>query len=354
MKFAAAKTHAISWGMIHGVNDLVAGYMLANFSVHATQSEGLVILVLYGSIAFAGQLPLAFIIDKLKAMKRFALASLGLLYLSIAIYFLSPVAGIIITAFAGAGVHVCGGLITIQQESSKASLAGIFTAPGVLGLTIGGILGGYSWPLILAAGLLLALTLIISQLGIPEYKICIKKQKSTLDVHDWIMLFILLVMCMRSFIFDMVNFIAYEQPYGAFILAMSAFGGKFLGGFIADKFGWKKTAYAGLLLGLVFLNIGRDNIYTLAFGIACLQSSVPVTLMLLFSGLSQYPASSVALSLGTSVAVSGLPFYIISKQVINSEYSTINMIAILLLILIALFYMMTRPGNAIIAYRASS
>ena len=48
-----------------------------------------------------------------------------------------------------------------------------------------------------------------------------------------------------------------------------------------DKIGWKKFVYITLPLACLFFQLGKDNIYALAFGVACLQSSVPITLLLM-------------------------------------------------------------------------
>jgi hypothetical protein len=135
-----------------------------------------------------------------------------------------------------------------------------------------------------------------------------------LDTHDWLMLGILLVMCFRSFIFDVINHVAHDFENGVLIIGISAFAGKMIGGFVADKIGWKKFVYITLPIALLLFQFGKENIYALAFGIACLQSSVPITLLLMGRSLPQYPATATALSLGTSIALAGLPLYMVSDQ----------------------------------------
>jgi hypothetical protein len=127
------------------------------------------------------------------------------------------------------------------------------------------------------------------------------------------MLGVLLVICCRSLIFNVVNAVA-SEPGSIFILGFSAFVGKVAGGFLADKFGWKKFAYFGLIAGFLFLSLGRENMYALGFGVACLQSSVPLTVLLMSRSLPQYPAIASALSLGTAVAFAGLPFYLLMNK----------------------------------------
>ncbi len=98
------------------------------------------------------------------------------------------------------------------------------------------------------------------------------------------------------------------------------FAGKIIGGFVADKIGWKKFVYISLPLSLLLFQFGKENIYALAFGIACLQSSVPVTLLLMSNSLVRYPATATALSVGTSIAFAGLPLFMVGdvKNILSS------------------------------------
>ena len=130
-----------------------------------------------------------------------------------------------------------------------------------------------------------------------------------MDMHDMLMIVLLLIMSLRSFLFDLLNSFVQQHEYGLLILGLSAFAGKIIGGFLADKIGWKRWVYISLTLAFILLQFGRDNIMALAFGTACLQSSVPITLQLMYRSIPAYPATASAMSLGTVVALAGLPLY---------------------------------------------
>ena len=320
------------WGLLHGVNDFVAGYMLANFAFNHNYSDSFTMLVVYAILGFGGQLPVGFLFDKQKQVKPFASISILLLLFSTAFYFIDPSVAIILTGFAGAGIHVTGGAICLQLSNEKSGPLGLFTAPGVLGLTLGGILGSMSssYLLIALVAIVIIATLIFKQ-GLPAYQ-AQNKNGSQLDGHDWIMLGILLIMCFRSFIFDIVNNVSLHFEHGILVLGISAFSGKIIGGFLADKIGWKKFVYITLPLAFIFLNFGKENIYALAFGIACLQSSVPLTLLLMSRSLPMFPATATALSLGTSVALAGLPLYMGSNKINFNKGVSSDMIWLLVFI----------------------
>ena len=310
----------ILWGLLHGLNDFAAGFMLANYTFTHNYSQSFLLIVVYSIIGFGGQLPVGFWVDYKKQLKPFAFISMISLLAAILFYFIDGYTAIIISGVASAFVHVTGGAVCLQVNDNKTGPLALFTAPGVLGLTLGGVFGKFSvYGLWFVAGLVLLTGFFILTKPVPSYK-SPEKRQSELDTHDWLMLGILLFMCFRSFIFDVINHVAQQYPNGIFIIGISAFAGKIIGGFAADKIGWKKFVYITLPLALLLFQFGKENIYALAFGIACLQSSVPITLLLMSNSLVYYPATATALSVGTSIAFAGLPLFIVGdvKNILNS------------------------------------
>ncbi len=302
------------WGILHGINDFTAGYMLSAYAYTQPADTAFLLVIIYSILGFGGQLPAGFAVDKYKRLKPFAQASTGLLLMAILLYFISPAVGIVMSGLASALVHVTGGAVCLQVHEEKNSPLALFTAPGVLGLTLGGLAGtiGPSVLFISLAGVLVISVLIFTR-GLPAW--CPpQKKESVLDMHDWIMLGLLLVMCFRSFLFDVINQVAHLHQDGLVIIGISAFAGKLVGGAVADRIGWKTYTYICLPLALLLFQFGKENIYALGFGIASLQSSVPITLLLMSRSLPLYPGTATALSLGTSVALAGLPLYMVDRK----------------------------------------
>ena len=356
MKSSSVKTfysQPLLWGLMHGVNDFVAGCMLANFAFTHNYSDSITILVVYAIVGFGGQLPVGFWLDKQKQLRPFAFVSIIMLFLATATFFIHPAAAIILAGFAGAGIHVTGAAICLQENEDRSGPLGIFTAPGVLGLTLGGLLGSFSTLYLVAALVALGiLTHLISRNGIPVYQ-AQNKKTTQLDTHDFAMLGILLVMCFRSFVFDVINSAALHFEHGILILGISAFIGKIIGGFLADKVGWKKFIYVTLPVAFVLFQFGKENIYALAFGIACLQSSVPITLLLMARSLPLFRATAAALSLGTSVALAGLPLYMYSREDLFKQISAGTTWLLLFSSMAALWFVIAflqkRKGNESLA-----
>jgi MFS transporter, FSR family, fosmidomycin resistance protein len=307
----------LAWGILHGINDWIAGFMLAGFTFRYGPSESFMPLVIYAILAFGGQLPVGFALDSTRNIKGFGQISLLLLLIAGPVYLIHPMSGIVLAGFASAGIHVVGGTVCLMLHNDKSGPLGLFTAPGVVGLALGTLSGSMTeiW-LLLPMTIVLVLGGIILRLGFPVYTVASgnNNKPSELDSHDWIMLSLLLVMCFRSFIYDVINHFSQQYEQGILIIGISAFAGKIIGGFMADKIGWKKWVYTTLPLALILLHFGRENLYMLGFGIACLQSSVPITLMLMRKAVPAWPATGVALNIGASVAIAGLPLYIAAIQ----------------------------------------
>jgi FSR family fosmidomycin resistance protein-like MFS transporter len=333
---ATVNYQPVLWGLLHGLNDFAAGFMLAYYTYHHNASDSFLFIVIYSIIGFGGQLPVGFWVDYKKKLKPFATISLIALPASILLFFIHPETGIIFSGIASAFVHVTGGAVCLNINDNKTGTLALFTAPGVLGLTIGGAMGMFTiYSLCIVAVAVMIVGILIMRNNLPIYKAAEKKQ-SELDTHDYIMLGILLLMCFRSFIFDIINHVAHDYENGIIIIGISAFAGKIMGGFVADKIGWKKFVYITLPIALLLFQFGKENIYALAFGIACLQSSVPITLLLMSRSLPLYPATAAALSLGTSIAMAGLPIYLISERKtimagFNNNWLTAIVFALLLL-----------------------
>ena len=144
----------------------------------------------------------------------------------------------------------------------------------------------------------------------------------------------------------MVNYVAENYEDGLLYIGVSAFFGKIIGGFVADRVGIRKFIYITLLAALVLLQFGKTNIYMLCTGIALLQSSVPVTLLMIGRSLPFHPATATAFSLGTSVVLAGLPLFLVSdKRLIYDAFSVDWFTALLF---VAFLIVLAITGNYVV------
>ncbi len=347
------KTYYIAtlWGILHALNDFVAGYILTTYTFNHVSQQNALALIVYAIIGFGGQLPVGMFLDdqrnkgKKSMVHLFSKVSLALILFSILFYFINSFFAIIIAGFSSAFLHVCGGSICLSQTKEKTSLLGIFTAPGVLGLTAG-IAFSHIPNYILIIPFLIVTIILIYLIKSNNYSNAVviysglpakNKTAQNLESHDWLMLAILLIATMRSLIYDIINNFSTQLPQGLLLIGLSAFTGKIIGGFFADKIGWRNWVYITLPLAFIFLQLGTNNIYMLSFGIACLQSSLPISIMLMNKNLPKFTATSTAFILGVSVVFAGLPLYLFKPNLVcNFWFSktgfSISFIAIILII----------------------
>ena len=346
------KTITIQWGLIHGLNDCIAGYFLANYFLFSESSNQVIFqFFIYSLLAFGGQLPVGIFLDRFKKLKQFSFVSIGLLLVSLIVWPVNKEIAIIFSGLASAGIHVCGGTICNMISDKRNMHWGIFTAPGVLGLAIGGILQG-DFILILSIFILILIVLFIWLInsGVPHYKSAVNTlNRWILEKKDFLILLVLLIICIRSFIYNILNSFSNDFEDGLLIVGLSVFIGKLFGGFLAELIGWKFSIYGSMILAILFFQIDDQNIYMLSLGIACMQSSVPITLELLGRFLSFYPSTSSALGLGTTIAIAGIPFYFFENlsDILFTDISMLLLFLFALIVVLGFFFFKTNLFNKI-------
>jgi len=77
-----------------------------------------------------------------------------------------------------------------------------------------------------------------------------------------------------------------------FALALGAFSGKCLGGFVADRLGWIPVSVGALLMSLPFLVIYGDREWAVVIGVMLFQMTMPVTLAAMASLMPRRPATA--------------------------------------------------------------
>jgi len=309
---------SLAWGLLHGVNDWIAGYMVMSYSLYQPIEQSSLVLIIYTILGFGGQLPVGMWLDKYKNVNPFINTSLILLAGSVLCYWINDLAGIIIAGFSSAFLHVTGGSICLKVNNDKAGPLGVFTAPGVLGLTLGIASGNTSsWWLGLAI-IAIMLILLVFNIRLSNNKKLPGSEltpsaNQLIEGHDWVMIAILLTVTLRSLLYEVISVFAHNWQTGLLTIGIAAFAGKIIGGFLADRIGWKLWVYITLPLAFVFLQFGQNNLLMLGFGISCLQSSVPVSLMLMRRNMPGFPATATAMTLGTTIAIAALFLFIIDS-----------------------------------------
>ncbi len=265
----------------------------ASIVIGATQNiiDSFIFFVLYNFFAFCMQPFAGLILDKQKTVqpKHYILLSFILL-----LFGFIPNSNIwLIVILAGLGnclFHVGAGMLVLIQADKKMTPLGVFVSSGALGLFLGTIFAtNITWQYLLFLSLII---LILMNLNIPK-KITVKSDKKT----DFLcVIFLCICIAIRSFMGFMPLTDFEKTPLILLMITIGVFLGKFLGGFLCDKYGIKKIVYVSTSCVLLLFLFSFSNPYLWAIVQMIINLSMPITLYLMYKSMPKYPAFSFGLS----------------------------------------------------------
>lgn len=309
----------------HGINDLLAGYFLGCLAAGSGDITRIGLsLLLYNLLAFGGQYPVAIWLERIGQHQKM-ISGAFLLNLGAAVLFFSiPSLAVVMAGIASAIYHVAGGSVCASRD--KALPIGLFAAPGVAGLIAGGYLAWehyqLQWPLV---SICILFTVIIQFIGIPNM---VTSQSSRdqpvtspgihLDKHDLIMILLLLVISLRSAVWNIFQLLHDQQYDWLLAIALAAFAGKILGGWLADRVGWKTYTWLSMTAAAPLIHFFRNELLLFCIGIGLLQSGIPATTALLIRSVNGKKERGIALSFGAAIILGAL-IMVIPQAVLSAS-----------------------------------
>jgi len=247
----------VTLGAAHGVSDCSAGLILGSLtnsiSIYGVGS----MVLLYNVLAFGAQPLAGLLTDKLKNPKLAVLTGLFLMAAAVTMYFINPFIAVLFAGLASAVFHVGGGALALCSTPDRSSGAGLFSAPGVAGLAIGGYLAVSDiFPAAVIIALLSALAVFIFALKIPVLPYNAPRSENEFEKHDFIMLVLLLAIALRSAVWNIFQHIEQGEITNIILISLSAAGGKIMGGYAGDLIGWRKYSFSALILAIPLLILG--------------------------------------------------------------------------------------------------
>ncbi len=239
----------------HFLVDMTCAYVL--FSLSPSEYEGVLTFLLYNFCAFALQMPLGLLADRLN--RNGILASLGLLLTSAAFLSMSlPLLCALLLGTGNALYHIGGGVEVLHFEEKKQWMLGVFVSPGALGLFAGTLLGRDRLLQPLSMALILLASTACVVLGL---HLLYPLQKPSGNVafsigprgHAPIIaaLCLLGVVVLRSYV-GVTADAPWESQFPLSLLSLLGLVlGKTAGGLLADRFGALSTALLSLGLSSV-------------------------------------------------------------------------------------------------------
>ncbi len=234
------------------------------------------LIVLYNILAFGLQSFFGDIFDKNK--KPHICAFMGCILTAMgAILWKFSLIAVILSGIGNAMFHVGGGIICLKLSDNKASIPGIYVAPGAMGLFLGVlafknlIRSEYCAIILLFCAILI---LINKYKEIPQNKY----REVQYNKFFIILNLLLLAIAIRSFIGLSIILPWKENLNLLFMLTLAVVLGKMTGGIIADKFGWLKITVTALIISSPLIAFGINNPILYIVGIYFFNYTMPVTL----------------------------------------------------------------------------
>lgn len=248
------------------VDFLCAWLVLGRFSGAA---DWVTLALLYNFCAFALQMPLGILADRLGRCRMFSALGAGLVLLG-----LLPlgVGSVLLAGLGNAFYHVGGGRETLLNGRGYGAL-GIFVSPGALGIFLGSLLRGrllWGW----LGGALLALCgLAICVMARRE---CFAAGQLQMPKQPFRLLALFLVVLLRSLL---GMCLATPWKTGIWVILGAVLGalGKAAGGIAGDRLGGRRAAAISLLAAGVLLLLPASPAAGVSAGFL-VQISMPITL----------------------------------------------------------------------------
>ncbi|MCX8020299.1 MAG: hypothetical protein N2747_07400 [Chitinophagaceae bacterium] len=328
------KKYIILLGAGHGINDLLAGYMLGNLAFRGDVKMTFVSLMIYNLLAFGGQYFVSLLLSRTGKHSFFVRLAWCFHVLALFLFEVYPPTAFIFSGMGSAIYHVAGCSFSISDRES--SSVGFFAAPGVLGLIAGGYLAWQGYNLIIFLVVVCFIFLMLF-LKVPlKNKPSLKRKTHTPvtpDMHDWLMIALLSVVALRSAVWNIFQFIFQENYTALIAIALSAAAGKLIGGWLADKVGLRFYIYFTLLSSAPLLSFLKHDLVAMSIGIALLQSGVPATTVLLYRSTNCHKEAAVAHTFGTAI-LAGAFIFLLPKDWLTQNIMipfSLVMLAVLLL-----------------------
>lgn len=250
------------------------------FRINSSFYDAALLMLTYNFCAFALQLPLGIILDKLG--RNALAAAVGCLLTGVAYLFGStPMAAAVVCGLGNAAFHLGGG-IDVLNGSEKAAPSGVFVSSGAIGLFLGTLCAKsgaavnllvISVLCLLAVGIVLLRKRLFGNVRSENAEFSLPERSA----FAWGGLaLLLLVVLLRSFAGFEMGF-SWKTGFGALLAVVCAALGKLFGGFASDKMG-SGIASAVSLGAAALLCIFGDNIVCGAAAILTFNMTMPITL----------------------------------------------------------------------------
>jgi FSR family fosmidomycin resistance protein-like MFS transporter len=290
-------TGALLLGLVHAFVDMASGFLIfRDLGPSGIAYPKIVLLVvLYNSLAFAGQVPAGWLTDRFDNYRGGAIFGALAAATALVLSPTWPVAGIVIVGIGNAFFHVGAGALVLRASDDRATESGVFVGPGAVGLFLGIWAGAHpGWPLrgAIIAGLILSAPFMVRV----ARSVLPSKKELPAPRGGLVLLIIICAACLlgsvtvRSLVGGTIagtwRGVSTEVMAG---LALAACGGKMLGGFVSDRLGWTTISVGALVLSAPLITVLVGTPAGAVIGMLLFQMTMPVTLKAMHHVLPSRP-----------------------------------------------------------------
>ena len=224
---------------------------------------------------------------------------------------------VLIAGVGNALFHVGAGAMVLAGSRGRATPAGVFVAPGALGLGIGLMLGRKYltvplWPWLFAIGAAMVVVLLVAKIPSREQPLSVDTAPPpAYGRREIVMVATLLGLSVA--VRSLAGTVGCDAcPRGFFLmlaLPFSAFAGKLTGGFLADRFGWIDVSIAALVASAPLMAFSGGDVWLALPGVLIFQMTMPVTLAAMMRLMPARPGFGFGL-LCVALVAGTLPAYL--------------------------------------------
>ncbi|NLV99188.1 MAG: MFS transporter [Clostridiaceae bacterium] len=320
------------YSVVHFLVDFCCAFIMFRLLSHTP--AWYTIILLYNFCAFAMQMPLGIIADRLNRNALFA--ATGCLMVLISPLLISvPVPAAVILGLGNGAFHVGAGVDVLNISEKKCWPLGVFVSPGAFGIYFGAIAGRgtalpvYSTTIMLAVAVLSILLFIRKTSDNAAFSLEGTGKTGVIAAAG----LLFLVVCLRSFVGMTLSFPWKSNWHWAVILTTAVVFGKAAGGIISDKIGIRRTSLLSLGGAALLFLLGN---YPLA-GVAALflfNMTMPLTLWAMAKSFPGAKGFSFGL-LTFALFVGFIPSYLDIVPAISSfpVFALLSVISLVILLL---------------------
>ena len=325
------------YSLAHFIVDLCCAVLVTNL-VTTKMGNGMplfIAIILYNFFAFAVQLPVGIVADKVN--KNGLCAAIGCLIVALSYAFSSW--GTISCIIAGIGnsmFHVGGGIDILNISDKKASLSGIFVSTGAMGIFLGSKSASVGFHAFYLPVIVLILMAFFIYLVYRQIKDTVKNEPVIVPNLSKKEIIAIVCFMITVVIRGYAGFIFTFEWKQSFVLALisifAVVGGKMLGGIIGDRIGLLKISILSLVSAAILFIFAFHNSIMGILAILCFNMTMPITLIELSNILNKNKGMAFGL-LTVALFVGAVPVFFGYTQIF---FSPVGLIAICLVSAVAL------------------